>query len=281
MAYTVKRVSGMSGVSVRALRFYHQSGLLKPAYVGQNGYRFYEEPQLLKLQQILFYRELGFELKKIKRILGRPDFEVAAALRSHRTSLLATAARTRTLIGTIDTTLAHLEGTSKMKDEDMFAGFRLPAGGDRFGDHVKLHGHPVDCKLSGRDTGGAVSVFEMTTGWPHHRHRDQDEWVYVVEGELQCVVADRRFRVAAGGSVFIPRQVAHGFSQADDKPCRFVNVFQPAGDMEQFFREVGGVKDLITKEQVIAKTYTDQQVEALHRLFDAYGMDLLPPPPEG
>src|SRR5947209_7402929 len=83
MAYTVKQVAAMSGVSVRALHFYDETGLLAPAYVGANGYRFYEEPQLLTLQQILFYRELGFELKQIKRILGRADFEQVAALRSH------------------------------------------------------------------------------------------------------------------------------------------------------------------------------------------------------
>ena len=91
MAYTVKQLAGLSGVSVRTLRFYDQTSLLKPACRGRNRYRFYEEPQLLKLQQILFYRELGFELKRIKRVLGRPDFEVAAALRSHRTGLLADA----------------------------------------------------------------------------------------------------------------------------------------------------------------------------------------------
>src|ERR1700704_3711963 len=71
MAYTVKQVAAMSGVSVRTLHFYDETGLLAPAYHGANGYRFYEEPQLLTLQQILFYRELGFELKQIKRILGR------------------------------------------------------------------------------------------------------------------------------------------------------------------------------------------------------------------
>ena len=281
MAYTVKQLAGLSGVSVRTLRFYDQTSLLKPACRGRNRYRFYEEPQLLKLQQILFYRELGFELKRIKRVLGRPDFEVAAALRSHRTSLLQGAARTRTLVGTIDKTLAHLEGTATMKDEEMFEGFRVPAGEDRFGDHVKLHGHPVDCKVSASDTGGAMAVFEITTGWPHHRHRDQDEWLYVVEGELHCVVADRRFRVAAGGSVFIPRTVAHGWGPVDDTPCRVVSVFQPAGDMEQFFREVGSAKDLITKEQAINKTYTGEQVVTLRRLFDAHGMDLLPPPDVG
>jgi DNA-binding transcriptional MerR regulator len=66
MAYTVKKLAEMSGVSVRTLHFYDEVGLLKPAWVGANGYRFYEEPQLLALQQILLYRELGFELKQIK-----------------------------------------------------------------------------------------------------------------------------------------------------------------------------------------------------------------------
>src|SRR5580693_2515487 len=84
MAYTVKKVAGISGVSVRTLHFYDEVGLLKPAYHGANGYRFYEEAQLLTLQQILFYRELGFELKKIKAILRQSDFDKVAALESHR-----------------------------------------------------------------------------------------------------------------------------------------------------------------------------------------------------
>src|SRR4051795_8904350 len=107
MAYTVKQVSAISGVSVRTLHFYDETGLLKPAYCGANGYRFYEEPQLLILQQILFYRELGFELKQIKRILGEADFEIAAALQSHRKVLETNLARTRTLIETVDKTLGH------------------------------------------------------------------------------------------------------------------------------------------------------------------------------
>src|SRR6478672_9315998 len=110
MAYTVKQLASMSGVSVRTLHFYDEAGLLKPAYHGANGYRFYEEAQLLKLQQILFYRELGFELKQIERILGRADFEKAHALKSHRTVLENNLARTRSLIETIDKTVEHLKG---------------------------------------------------------------------------------------------------------------------------------------------------------------------------
>src|SRR5213083_2005235 len=98
MAYTIKQVAAMSGVSVRTLHFYDETGLLKPAYVGENGYRFYEEAQLLILQQILFYRELGFELKQIKKVLSRPDFDKVAALESHRKILRKNLVHIRKLI---------------------------------------------------------------------------------------------------------------------------------------------------------------------------------------
>src|SRR6186713_798190 len=109
MSYTVKQVAAMSGISVRTLHFYDETGVLKPAYIGANGYRFYDEPQLLTLQQILFYRELGFELKQIKRILGRADFERIAALQSHREVLRVSLVRTHKLIATIDKTIQHLK----------------------------------------------------------------------------------------------------------------------------------------------------------------------------
>src|SRR3954471_17392502 len=102
MAYTVKQVAGMSGVSVRTLHFYDETGLLRPAYHGANGYRFYEEPQLLTLQQILFYRELGLGLKQIRCVLGRADFEKVTALESHREVLHKSLARTRQLLETIN-----------------------------------------------------------------------------------------------------------------------------------------------------------------------------------
>src|SRR5579871_776248 len=152
MAYTVRQVAGLSGVSIRTLHFYDEVGLLKPAFYAANGYRYYEEPQLLTLQQILFYRELGFELKQIERILDRADFEKVAALQSHRKVLQENLARTSTLIETIDKTINHLKGTQTMKSEEMFAGFSVAAGKDRFGVDVKLGGEPNDCKVSSQDT---------------------------------------------------------------------------------------------------------------------------------
>src|SRR3954454_12812485 len=151
MAYTVKQVATVSGVSVRTLHFYDEAGLLKPAYHGANSYRIYEEPQLLTLQQILFYRELGFELKHIKKILVKADFEKVAALQSHREVLEENVARMRSLLETIDKTVEHLMGTKKMKNEDMFVGFSVAAGKDRFDERLRPGGEPVDCKLSAKD----------------------------------------------------------------------------------------------------------------------------------
>ncbi len=123
MAYAVKELAKLSGVTVRTLHFYDEVGLLKPAYYGGNGYRFYEEKQLLALQQILFFRELGFELKHIQRLLGRSDFDQAAALKSHRKVLQKSLERTEELIRTIDKTLAHMKGKKKMKHAELFRGF--------------------------------------------------------------------------------------------------------------------------------------------------------------
>ncbi|HKW18322.1 MAG TPA: MerR family transcriptional regulator, partial [Terriglobales bacterium] len=125
MTYTVKQLAVMSGVTVRTLHFYDEMALLKPAHTKPNGYRIYQEPQLLMLQQILFYRELGFELKRISEILSQRKFEKLATLKSHRQVLEKNVTRTRTLIETIDKTIGHLKGTKKMKSEDFFKGFSI------------------------------------------------------------------------------------------------------------------------------------------------------------
>src|SRR5688572_195485 len=123
MKYGVKELAELSGVTVRTLHFYDEVGLLKPAGHSVSGYRFYGEKELLQLQQILFFRELGFELKQIKRILNRSDFDRRAALESHRGVLEKNVARTKELIKTIDETLEHLKGKRKMKDRALFSGF--------------------------------------------------------------------------------------------------------------------------------------------------------------
>lgn len=123
MPYTIKKLATLSGVSPRALRFYDEIGLLKPAYYGDNQYRYYEEEQLLLLQQILFFRELGFPLTEIQRIISSHDFDKIDALNTHKSILQSSLERTETLIKTIDKTISHLRGNLIMRDVEMYDGF--------------------------------------------------------------------------------------------------------------------------------------------------------------
>jgi DNA-binding transcriptional MerR regulator len=121
--YTVKGVAKLSGVSVRALHHYDEIGLLKPACVGANGYRYYGRDELLRLQQILFHRELGFSLEEIGQVLGAAGFDRVAALRAHRQRLMGEVRRYRRLLRTLDATLAALEGHKNMSDKAIYRGF--------------------------------------------------------------------------------------------------------------------------------------------------------------
>lgn len=121
--YTVKQLAILADVTPRTLHHYDAIGLLRPSHVGENGYRYYDEEAALRLQQILFYRELALGLDEIRALLDRPDFDVAAALREHRVALQQRVGRLAQLIHTIDRTLLHLEGQIDMSTKDLFAGF--------------------------------------------------------------------------------------------------------------------------------------------------------------
>lgn len=126
MTYTVKDLSKLSGVTVRTLHYYDQIGLLQPAYHGDNQYRYYEEEQLLKLQQILFYRELDMPLSEIKRILLSSEFNKVKALNAHKRILKKEFDRIKQMIKTIDKTIKHVKGEITMNDEELFYGLESP-----------------------------------------------------------------------------------------------------------------------------------------------------------
>lgn len=132
MAYTVKKLAKISGVSVRTLRFYDEIELLKPAYYGANNYRYYEKEQLLMLQQILFYRELKFSLIEIQQIINSDDFNKINSLISHKKILTTDLDRTKKLIQTIDQTIAYLKGKITMCNEELFVGFAHKFAFDSF-----------------------------------------------------------------------------------------------------------------------------------------------------
>jgi len=121
--YTIKQLSKLAGVSVRTLHYYDEIGLLKPSSRGSNGYRQYEVDALLRLQQILFYRELDLGLDEIKNILGRPEFDVLTALRSHKEALHGRVKRLNRLIQTVDNTIKQMKGKENMNVKGLFEGF--------------------------------------------------------------------------------------------------------------------------------------------------------------
>ena len=121
--FTVKQLSKLAGVTPRTLHHYDDIGLLKPSRVGDNGYRYYGEDALLRLQQILFYRELDIPLDDIKKIMGRRDFDVLGALQSHKDALNKQVARLNRLINTVDNTINHLKGKDIMSEKEYFEGF--------------------------------------------------------------------------------------------------------------------------------------------------------------
>jgi len=121
--YTIKQIADIARVSTRTLRYYDQIGLLNPAGRAPNGYRLYDRDDLLRLQQILFFRKLEFPLEQIEFILERPDFHQVDALQKHRDFLKKEASRLEKLINTVDQTIDSLKGEKTMHAKDLFEGF--------------------------------------------------------------------------------------------------------------------------------------------------------------
>jgi DNA-binding transcriptional MerR regulator len=134
MALTVSTVARLSGVSVRALHHYDEIGLLQPSGRSDAGYRLYDEADLQRLQQILFFRALELPLPEIARIMKDPAFDVAATLRSQREMLVARLASTHALITAVDAAIVRIEKgdpvaktnekTTEEKTDEMFAAFK-------------------------------------------------------------------------------------------------------------------------------------------------------------
>lgn len=121
--FTVKQLSQLAGVTPRTLHHYDDIGLLKPYRIGNNGYRYYEEQALLRLQQILFYREMDLPLDEIRKIMADNSFDILIALQSHKNALQKQAARLNRLLATVDNTIQHLKGEKLMSQKGLFEGF--------------------------------------------------------------------------------------------------------------------------------------------------------------
>jgi len=140
--YTVKQVAKLSGVSIKTLHHYDKIGLLKPSIRTDKNYRLYGESELLRLQQILFYKELDFALKDIAALLYDPEFDTIQSLENQRVALIKKQARTKTLIQTIDKTLHHLKTAKMMKAEELYEGF--PKGREYRKEAIQEWGEKVE-----------------------------------------------------------------------------------------------------------------------------------------
>ena len=124
MEYSTNKLSKMSGVSARTLRHYDDIGLLKPARTASSGYRIYSQTEVDTLQQILFYKELGFPLDAIKKMLSSPYFDREDAFLSHLAELHIKRERLDTLILNVTKSIAAMKGAATMTDKEKFEGFK-------------------------------------------------------------------------------------------------------------------------------------------------------------
>lgn len=167
--YSVKQLAELADVSVRTLHYYDEINLLKPSQVGANGYRYYDDAAMLRLQQVLFYREMGMELLQIKDILDSPDFDLVAALRSHRAVMQEKRNRLQHLVRTIDSTISHLTGGMNVSKKRLFEGFseekqkeyereaRLQFGSKTVNESIKLwNSYGAEKQESIKQEGGQV-----------------------------------------------------------------------------------------------------------------------------
>jgi quercetin dioxygenase-like cupin family protein len=149
----------------------------------------------------------------------------------------------------------------------------VPRGTDRANQNrMKIWGLiPLAVKVSSKDTGGSLFVFEHQDmckgGPPRHIHHDQDEWFYVVAGRYVMEIADKRYELKAGDSLLAPRKIAHAWACVSDEPGTLLTAVTPAGTFETFILDTARHPTLPSPDQ-IAKT------------FSAHGMTVVGPPLE-
>ncbi len=119
--FTVKQLSQMAGVSPRTLHYYDEIGLLKPSQIATNGYRYYDDKCVLRLQQILLFRELDVPLEQIRKMINKPGYNNIEALRTHKIALQKRIQRLEKLVDTVEDTIQFIQGEKMMNKRQLFA----------------------------------------------------------------------------------------------------------------------------------------------------------------
>lgn len=153
MEYNISQLSKLSGVSARTLRYYDEINLLHPSRTNEAGYRFYGDKEVNLLQQILFYRERGLSLEKIRFILYDENFDMLKALNEHLTELENRRERLSKLIDTVKDTIASVKGEFIMCDSEKFEAFKK----DVVDQYEKLYGEEAREKYGDSEVDMAVN----------------------------------------------------------------------------------------------------------------------------
>lgn len=127
MEYSIKELSELAGISARTLRYYDEIGLLKPLRVNEAGYRYYGEKEVAILQQILFFRERGFELKTVQKIIYDDNFDMLNAMEEHLQALEKQKENTEALILTVKKTIQSMKGECEMSNKEKFQALKEKA----------------------------------------------------------------------------------------------------------------------------------------------------------
>jgi len=151
-------------------------------------------------------------------------------------------------------------------------GFKVAANKDRYQEELLIMGGRFDCKVSAKDTDGDLLVYDtvrQSKGGPaFHLHHQQDEWFYVIKGDFIVKVGEETYNLTAGDSAFAPRTIPHAFAKINEGEAQMLVLFQPAGTMEDFFKEM----------EKISKEVLPNQDEVLKGLWEKHGMKVVGPP---
>ena len=120
----MQKLAHLAGVSTRTLRYYDEIGLLKPARINSSGYRIYGQAEVDRLQQILFYKELGVSLDDIRKIINSPSFDRLTALKEHREKLMDKRKQLDFIIANVNKTISSIERGIPMDDKEKFEGLK-------------------------------------------------------------------------------------------------------------------------------------------------------------
>jgi mannose-6-phosphate isomerase-like protein (cupin superfamily) len=158
------------------------------------------------------------------------------------------------------------------KKERIKKGFKVESNKDRYQEELMIMGGQFDCKVSGKDTDGDLLIYDtlrQEKGGPaFHLHHEQDEWFYIIKGEFIVKVGEETFTLKSGDSAFAPRKVPHAFAKTSEGEGQMLVLFQPAGSMEDFFKQMSKLGTAIPKDQE----------KTLKELWRTHGMEIVGPP---